>query len=86
MDSSKAKKAKSKAGARKKSSASAENQRAMMNQALVQQAMMQGAVGAINPEVQAPVAAMQDRTQQVNPYGRMGTVSPNLYNPGNVVY
>lgn len=85
MDSSKAKKAKSKATARKKSGAAAENQAAMMNQLMLQEAAMQGG-GNINPEVQAPVAAMQNMTQAVNPYGRIGTVSPNLYNPGNIVY
>lgn len=83
MDSSKAKKAKSKAKSRK-SSSSAANQAAMMNQLALQEAAMQGA--GLNPEVQVPVAAMQDMTQSVNPYGRMGTVSPNLYNPGNIVY
>ena len=84
MDASKAKKAKSKAKARTSSRASSEAQQAaMQNQMLMQQAAMQS--GTLNPEVQAPIAAMQNMTQSVNPYGRMGTVSPNQYNPGNVV-
>jgi hypothetical protein len=82
MDSSKAKKAKSKAKARSKSRQS-QQQSEMQNQMMLQQAAMQG--GNINPEMQVPQAAMQNVTQAVNPYGRMGTVAPNLYNPGNVV-
>lgn len=84
MDSSKAKKAKSKASSRKKSADTAANQAAILNQLALQEAAMQSA--GLNPEVQVPVAAMQNMTQSVNPYGRMGTVAPNLYNPGNVVY
>lgn len=84
MDSSKAKKAKSKAKSRKTSSNAAANQAAMLNQMAMQEAAAQA--GGLNPEVQVPVAAMQNVTQSVNPYGRMGTVAPNLYNPGNVVY
>jgi hypothetical protein len=84
MDASKAKKAKSKAKARSSARASSQSQQAALhNQMLMQQAAMQS--GGLNPEVQVPVAAMQDVTQAVNPYGRMGTVAPNLYNPGNVV-
>lgn len=83
MDSSKAKKAKAKAKSRT-SSRKNQEQAALQNQVMMQQAAAQG--GMINPEIQAQQVAMQDQTQAVNPYGRMGTVPPNLYNPGNVVY
>ena len=39
----------------------------------------------INPEIQARQIAMQNQTQTVNPYGRMGAMQPTVYNPGNVV-
>lgn len=79
MDSSKAKKAKSKAKSRKQQKGSAEQQAA--NAMMAAQAM-QGA-GQINPEIQAQQTALQP--QFINPYGRMGTVAPNVYNPGNMV-
>jgi len=81
MDSSKAKKAKSKAKARTKQTANAQAQ------ARAQQIAAAGSMppGAINPEVQAQQIAMQNQTQTVNPYGRMGAMHPTTYNPGNVV-
>jgi hypothetical protein len=80
MDSSKAKKAKSKAKARTKATADSKV-------AAQQQAAMGQAAGprGITPEIQAHQAAMQNQTQTVNPYGRMGAMQPTVYNPGNVV-
>lgn len=83
-DYSKAEKAKLKAKSRKNFADAMANQAAILNQLALQEAAMED--GAINPETQVPVAAMQNMTQYVNPYGRVGTVSPNMYNPGNVVY
>jgi len=48
----------------------------MMLQAALQAEMMQQS-GPIDPEIQAQQIAMQVPT--VNPYGRMGTVPPNVY-------
>lgn len=54
----------------------------MMLQAALQAEMMQqGQV--IDPEIQAQQVAMQVPT--VNPYGRMGTVPPNVYDADNRV-
>lgn len=77
MDSSKAQKAKSKAKARTKATAQAQQQQPGLGQ-------IAGPRG-INPEIQAQQAAMQNQTQTVNPYGRMGAMQPTVYNPGNVV-
>jgi len=51
----------------------------MMLQAAMQAEMMQQA-GPIDPEIQAQQIAMQPT---VNPYGRMGTVPPNVYDYDN---
>ena len=87
MDSSKAKKAKTKAKAAK--------EKQTQNRAATQQAagnaynMMasQGQIPGtgIVPEVQAQQIAMQDRTQTVSPYRNLGPKPNNYYNPGNVV-
>lgn len=84
MDSSKAKKAKTKAKARTKASQNNAAQQQMLQQAALQGMAAQS--GGINPEVQAQQIAMQNQTQTVNPYHRMGSMPPNLYNPGNVVH
>jgi hypothetical protein len=89
MDSSKAKKAKSKAQSRK-SAVAADEQQSPLQSVLMQQqqhrALMQeaGHLMPLTPEVQAKQIAMQ--TPTVNPYHIMGTVVPNMYNPGNVVH
>lgn len=77
MDSSKAKKAKSKAKARTNQTDAEMQQLAMLQEAM--------AGGGINPEIQAQQIAMQDQTAMVNPYHRMGQMPNNYYNPGNVV-
>jgi len=45
--------------------------------------MLQAAMQPIDPEIQAQQIAMQVPT--VNPYGRMGTVPPNVYDYDNRV-
>ena len=80
MDSSKAKKAKSKAKARTKQKVADDAQQAAQLGAM-QQLTAQG----LTPEIQAQQIAMQDKTQTVNPYHRMGQMPNNYYNPGNVV-
>jgi hypothetical protein len=82
MDSSKAKKAKSKAKSRTKQAAVNAAQQAAQLSALQQQQM---AARGLTPEIQAQQIAMQDKTQTVNPYHRMGQMPNNYYNPGNVV-
>jgi len=77
MDSSKAKKAKSKAKARTKQTTAEMQQLAMMQEAM--------AGGGITPEIQAQQIAMQDQTSMVNPYHRMGQMPNNYYSPGNVI-
>jgi len=77
MDSSKAKKAKSKAKARTKQTTAEMQQLAMMQEAM--------AGGGITPEIQAQQIAMQDQTAMVNPYHRMGQMPNNYYSPGNVI-
>ena len=52
----------------------------MMLQAALQAEMMQQS-GPIDPEIQAQQITMQGPT--VNPYGRMGTVPPSIYDYGN---
>jgi len=40
---------------------------------------------AFDPEVQGQMSAMQPADGLINPYGRIGTVGANTYNPGNMV-
>jgi hypothetical protein len=82
MDSSKAKQAKSKAKARTKQKTADSAQQAAQLGALQQQQM---AAQGLTPEIQAQNIAMQDQTQTVNPYHRMGQMLNNHYNPGNVI-
>ena len=82
MDSSKAKQAKSKAKARTKQKATDSAQQAAMLGAMQQQQM---AAQGLTPEIQAQNIAMQDQTQMVNPYHRMGQVPNNYYSPGNLI-
>ena len=71
MDSSKAKKAVDKA---------------MMAKAVLAAAAEQAAAeGPINPEIQAMNPALQPMDGYVNPMGRMGTVPPAQYSPGNMM-
>jgi hypothetical protein len=92
MDSSKAKKAKSKATAqqaakkkRTQSERDANSSQAMGNayDMMASQGKIPGT--GIVPEVQAQQIAMQDRTQTVSPYRNLGPKPNNYYNPGNVV-
>jgi hypothetical protein len=74
MDKAKAKKAKSKAQQVKA------DPEAIVNAALLAQQM---GPSALNPEIQSPQIDLQ--TPTVNPYHMMGTMNPNVYNPGNLV-
>ena len=71
MDSNKAKKAVSKA---------------MLAKAVLAAAAQQAAAeGPINPEIQAMSPDLQPMDGYVNPMGRMGTVPPTQYSPGNMM-
>ena len=87
MDSSKAKQAKSKAKARTKQKAASSEQQVGQLDALHQQLAAQGRIPGtgLTPEIQAQQIAMQDKTQMVNPYHRMGQMPNNYYSPGNVI-
>ena len=56
---------------------------ALMKAMMVKQAsqMAQG----FDPEVQAPMATMQPADGYVDPMRPMGSMAPNVYNPGNMV-
>ena len=43
------------------------------------------AMASIDPEIQGQMPAMQPADGFINPYGRMGAVGANTYNPGNMV-
>ena len=51
----------------------------------VKKAMMAKAMASIDPELQGGMSTMQPADGFINPYGRMGTVGANTYNPGNMV-
>jgi hypothetical protein len=89
MDPSKARKAKSKAKARtaQKTFDDKQRQQQRPEDALYNEMAAQGRTpgSGLTPEIQAQQIAMQDATQTVNPYHRMGMMPPNYYNPGNVV-
>ena len=51
----------------------------------VKKAMKAKAMASIDPEVQGQMSAMQPADGLINPYGRIGTVGANTYNPGNMV-
>ena len=51
----------------------------------VEKAMKAKAMASIDPEVQGQMSAMQPADGLINPYGRIGTVGANTYNPGNMV-
>ena len=67
---------------KKAQQAKAQQAKDMMLQAAMQAEMIQQS-GPIDPEIQAQQVAMQVPT--VNPYGRMGTVPPNVYDYDNRV-
>ena len=87
MDSSKAKKAKSKAESRKKQPDKKHANPHLTALARERQQQQAGALtsvtGGITPEVTAPQIALQ--TPTVNPYHMMGAMAPNMYSPGNVI-
>ena len=59
--------------------------KAKMAKAILEAAAQQAAAeGPINPEIQAMSPALQP-IGVVNPMGRMGTVPPTQYSPGNMV-
>jgi hypothetical protein len=74
MNSSKAKKAKSKAKKVK-----ADPNLLVAAAMLAQQAQQ----GPLNPEIQAAQIALQ--TPTTNPYHMMGAMAPNVYSPGNLI-
>ena len=87
MNPTKAKQAKNKA-TKAKAARNSERSNAQQRQAAADQiASMQGKLPGtgINPEIQAQQIAMQNQTQTFNPYHAMGMVSPNMYNPGNMI-
>lgn len=47
--------------------------------------LMGEASSPINPEVQAAMPDLQPADGLINPYGRIGTVAPNMFNPGNMI-
>ena len=51
----------------------------------VNKAMKAKAMASIDPEVQGQMPAMQPADGLINPYGRIGPVGANTYNPGNMV-
>ena len=51
----------------------------------VKKAMMAKAMASIDPELQGGMSTMQPADGFINPYGRMGPVGANVYNPGNMV-
>jgi len=51
----------------------------------VKKAMKAKAMASIDPELQGQMSTMQPADGLINPYGRMGTVGANIYNPGNMV-
>jgi|TARA_R100000027_G_scaffold45401_1_gene34431 hypothetical protein len=60
--------------------------KAMMAKAVLAAAAEQAAAeGPINPEIQAMNPALQPMDGYVNPMGRMGTVPPAQYSPGNMM-
>ena len=73
MNSSKAKKAKSKAKQVKA------DPNLLVAAAMLQQAQQ----GPLNPEIQASQIALQ--TPTTNPYHMMGAMAPNVYSPGNLI-
>ena len=51
----------------------------------VKKAMMVKAMASIDPELQGQMSTMQPSDGLINPYGRMGSVGTNVYNPANMV-
>jgi hypothetical protein len=72
MDKSKAKKAVKKAESRKKTTGAAEQVQAI-------------GTGGIDPEIQAPVSALQPADGYVNPYRALGAMAPTTYSAGNML-
>lgn len=63
-----------------------DNSKAKKAMELAMMAKLMGeASGPVNPEIQAAMPAMQPADGLLNPYGRIGTVAPNTFNPGNMI-